>query len=192
MADLKMWQIMGIEPSNNPDILQLQELVWEIREILKDVVDNPRPAIPWRHHTRLKAAWEEAARNPSEGNDRFSLLVKNLDGKGTSGESQQTILLKLGENGLTGIPMEFKLGVYRHARDIYHDIGTAAQIQSEPKSQWPKWRKAFDHVLQTANVILGSTPSQIPGGEYIKEFVESVQSLNEIGGAIEEFTWTNK
>jgi len=95
MANSTMWESMGIEPSDNQDILQLQELVWEIREILKDVVDNPRPAIPWRHHNRLKAAWEEAARNPSEGNDRFSLLVKNLDGKGTSGESQQTILQSL-------------------------------------------------------------------------------------------------
>ena len=194
MADPDMWQISGLTPSTDPEIRQLQEFVWELRELLEDVVNNPRPAIPGRHHKRFKAAWEDVAFpvEPDGGfyGHGFLWLVKNLDGIETPGESQQPVRQKLSDVGLIGVPLDFKLGVYHHARDEYLDYGTVAQMQSEPKSRWPGMRKLFGRVLQTAGVILGSTASQIPGGEYIKEFVEDVHLLTEISGDMEELSST--
>ncbi len=189
MADRDMWTVSGLRPSEDADIRQIQEFLWELRETLKEVVKNPRPAIPGRHHERLEAAWKPVAfpEKPTAGGNGhgFSWLVMNLDGTGKPGE-RETVHQKLSDVGLTGAPLAFKLGIYRHARDDYRDHGTVAQMQSEPKSRWPRMRRLLDRVLKTGSVILGSTP----GGEYVKEIVEGVQSLIEISGDSEELSST--
>ena len=47
MANLQ--NIPDFTPSIDPEIRQLQQCVLEIKEILEDVVNNPRPAIAGRH-----------------------------------------------------------------------------------------------------------------------------------------------
>lgn len=179
--------------STNPEIrqlkesvLELQEFVLELKNILDDVVSNPGPALAGRHHKRLSEAWKDATQSETQSTDRLSKYVSGLNG--TPEKSQVIIDQELMDAGLTGAPLKLKLGVYQHARDIYLDHGTAKQMQSAPKSLLAKWRKAFCKVLQTGNIILGSTASIIPGGEYFKELVEEVQLIAEMTGDIEELS----
>lgn len=180
-----------IKFSNNQEIRQLQEFVLELAEILEDVVYNPRLVIPGRHHKRLKTVWEDIAISNSEtAEDVISEFIQNLEGLSKPfirEDGTPALAMTKGNNvGLAGAQLAFDLGVWSHVRDDYLDYGTAKQGQSEPKSFFPRLRKNLSRVLKVANTILGSAASELPMGEFLKEFVDQLGLLVELTGDFEE------
>jgi len=41
----------------------LREFLRQVEKLLQDLVENPRPAIPGRHHESMSAAWTDVQRN---------------------------------------------------------------------------------------------------------------------------------
>jgi hypothetical protein len=153
----------------------LREFLRQVEKLLKDLVENPRPAIPGRHHESMSAAWTEV-----QGNFNIAINALNPTDPGMIA----TLEDELQSRGLTGPQLIFKLNVFRHALENLLDHGTAKYGQEQRKKPrwWARFLGFFTRALKAADVILDSLKT-VPGVEQIKEFKEAVESGAELGEA---------
>ena len=142
------------------DLEALKEFLDDLRKLLKDVVDKPRPLIPGRHHEALKEAWGS-----------IELKFENV-----KMEINTNLWSTLMDHGLTGVELDFKLKVFQHARDDLLDYGLAKDGDPKDPAYWPPFAWLFRRALKGANVILGSLAKIIPVAEPIREFKEAIEA----------------
>jgi hypothetical protein len=143
----------------------LREFLRQLKKLLQDLVDNPRPAIPGRHHESMTDAWHDVSVS-------FDTAINALQ--------PATVTAELQPRGLTGPQLIFKISVFQHARDRLLDHGTAAYGQQKKRRWWALFRRLFTGTLKAGDVILDSL-GLIPGIDAIKEFKGSVESGLELG-----------
>lgn len=157
----------------------LVEFLRQVEKVLQDVVENPRPTIPGRHHESMSAAWTDVKGN-------FTLAINALSP--TDPNAISTLEDDLRKRGLTGPQLIFKLNVFRHARENLLDHGTAKYGQEQRKKRWwfARFFRFFSGALKAADVVLDSLAG-VPGVglavEAIKEFKEAVDSGADLGEA---------
>jgi hypothetical protein len=158
----------------------LREFLRQLEKLLQEVVENPRPAIPGRHHESMGAAWTDV-----QGN--FSVAINALNP--TDPSMVATLEEALQERGLTGSQLIFKLNIFRHAHENLLDHGTANYGQEQRKKPrwWARFLSFFTGALKAADVILDSlagVPVMGQALEAIREFKEAVESGAELGEAV--------
>jgi len=160
--------------SDDESLRLLREFLRQLKAILADLAEYPRPAIPGRHHETMKAAW-------SEVQPKFTAASNELRPPQSTNH-----ISKLKEVGLMGPQLTFKLSIFQHARDELLDHGTPKDGQQKKRRWWKRFCRLFKPALKAADVILGSLAGVIPVVEAIKEYKESVESGVELGGAAGE------
>ncbi|UEM08995.1 hypothetical protein J4G43_030115 [Bradyrhizobium barranii subsp. barranii] len=157
----------------------LVEFLRQVEKVLQDVVENPRPTIPGRHHESMRVAWNDVK-------GKFTVAIGALSP--TDPIAIETLEGELRDRGLTGPQLIFKLNVFRHARENLLDHGTAKDGQEQRKK--PRWFarffRFFSGTLKAADVLLDSLAA-VPGVGLavwpIKEFKEAIDSGADLGEA---------
>jgi hypothetical protein len=158
----------------------LREFLRQVEKLLQDLVDNPRPVIPGRHHESMSAAWIDVQPN-------FAIAIAALS---PTLSDIPTLERDLQVRGLTGPQLIFKLNVFRHARENLLDHGTAkdGQVQRRKRRWYVRFLRFFTGALKAADVILDSLAEVPVAGvavKAIKEFKEAVDSGADLGEAID-------
>ncbi len=144
-------------PMNEQDRQALKDFLTQLERHLTDLVSNPRPAVPGRHHESLIQAW-------SIVQPRFATVITAIDSR-----EHDT---GLPAHGLTGPELNFKLGVWRQAREEMLDHGLAKDGAGKDEPWWKRFRSCLGTLLETGNFIMGTLAAVIPHAHAIKEFME--------------------
>jgi hypothetical protein len=160
----------------------LQEFLGQVEKLLQDLVDNPRPVIPGRHHESMRDAWKDVQ-------PKFGAAISAL----TNPTDPGTIEEALRARGLTGAQLIFKLNVFRHALENLLDHGTAKDVKDglvQPRERrwWVRFLRWYTGALKAADVILHSLAGVPVVGvftESISEFKEAVDSGADLGEAVD-------
>jgi hypothetical protein len=158
----------GWASPSQSDLDDLGSLLGFLERFFDDLIDNPRPAIPGRHHDAVKSAWEELK-------SLFPELVKevvNAQRLQRDGE--------LATVGLGGEQIRLKLAIAKQNRDELLDIGLASVGDRKDSVWWSRWIPAAKSFLKSAGVVVGSLAKAIPWVEPLKEFIGAVSSLLDI------------
>src|SRR5271168_783348 len=97
--------------SDEESLRRLREFLGQLKKLLADLAQNPRPALLGRYHESMQAAWPEVESN-------FQTVIDRLQGE------PNTPLSDLKERGLTGPQLIFKLTVFQHVHGALIDHGT--------------------------------------------------------------------
>jgi hypothetical protein len=189
--------------SNDESLRRLREFLYDLMVVLSE---NHLIAVPVRHHVKMKAAWTDVQ-------PMFSALIKKLEVK--QSDEKKNLIKELGDVGLMGNQLDFKLSIFKQAYDEFLDypspwssspshIGGGTRKLSfvrrvrrwlglfkrvfkfDDAIRWRRWSGLFKRALKVANVILGSLAKVLPGAEVIMEYKESVESGAELGRAATE------
>jgi len=147
------------------DVQVIKTFLEDIRRLLQDIVDHPRPFIPGRHHDELRAAWDPSVKGKFDG------AIGQLTDPPTVLEGSL-----FSDHGLTGAELAIKLRIFYQALDELRDEGQLRDYKDlKDVPLHPDLRRRTMRPLNAANVILDSLAQIIVMVGAIKEFKGTVE-----------------
>lgn len=157
----------------NNELELLKEIIENLRKFIEQnyFTEDPTfsevtPIIPGRYQEEFRNAWFELQ-------SVFNNLTNTLE-KGD---------FKRDEIGLSGAQLQLKYNYCKDALNRAEDWVTREKMKERPKNLgwYNKWFSYIKKFLQSSNIVVGSLSKSIPFAEPIKEFVEGIIFLSELG-----------
>ncbi len=142
------------------DKTQLKQFLDALQDLLTDIVYQPRPAIPGRHHAIIQAAWTELS-------GKLGGVKAEIDSDNKGAEFDN--------HGLSGKQLTFKLALFWHANDELKDLGGAKDGIGKILRWWKRWFPACRRTLAAADVVLDSMAQVVIPLGALKEFKKGVE-----------------
>jgi hypothetical protein len=143
------------------DKAELKKFLTVIKDLLGDIVYNPRPSIPGRHHANIEFAWTELSQRIANITEQIDLADNET---------------KFENHGLTGKQLTFKLALFWQAHDELLDVGRAKDGVGKQLSWWKRWFRKCKWALTTADVVLDSMAQVVIPLGALKEFKKGVET----------------
>lgn len=143
------------------DKAELKKFLTAIQGLLTDIVYNPRPVIPGRHHAIIDMAWKELS-------PKLGIISAQIDA-----QANET---NFDAHGLSGKQLTFKLALFWQAHDELLDLGYTKEGVGKQLSWWRRWFRRCKWALTTADVVLDSMAQVVIPLGALKEFKKGVEA----------------